>query len=284
MDLYNETKFLMNKYNIQANKSLGQNFLIDENVINTAIKKSNINKEDLVIEIGPGLGTLTKYLLESAGRVVCVELDKRMINILNERFFLYENFEVINADILKTDLNKIIKEAKEKYNLKNAKIVANLPYYITTPIIMQLLENKIDIECITVMIQKEVADRLAEIPGGKNTGAITYTVYYYGIAEKLLEVPNTSFVPEPSVTSEVIKINIRKEPAVKVNNEEGFFKLIKISFLQRRKTLLNALSNNGISSKEELTKMLKELEIDEKIRSEKLTIEQFANISNYLYK
>lgn len=284
MDLYNETKFLMNKYNIQANKSLGQNFLIDENVINTAIEKSNINKEDLVIEIGPGLGTLTKYLLESAGRVVCVELDKRMINILNERFFLYENFEVINADILKTDLNKIIKEAKEKYNLKNAKIVANLPYYITTPIIMQLLENKIDIECITVMIQKEVADRLAEIPGGKNTGAITYTVYYYGIAEKLLEVPNTAFVPEPSVTSEVIKINIRKEPAVKVNNEEGFFKLIKISFLQRRKTLLNALSNNGISSKEELTKMLKELEIDEKIRSEKLTIEEFANISNYLYK
>ncbi len=284
MDLYNETKFLMNKYNIQANKSLGQNFLIDENVINTAIEKSNINKEDLVIEIGPGLGTLTKYLLESAGRVVCVELDKRMINILNERFFLYENFEVINADILKTDLNKIIKEAKEKYNLKNAKIVANLPYYITTPIIMQLLENKIDIECITVMIQKEVADRLAEIPGGKNTGAITYTVYYYGIAEKLLEVPNTSFIPEPSVTSEVIKINIRKEPAVKVNNEEGFFKLIKISFLQRRKTLLNALSNNGISSKEELTKMLKELEIDEKIRSEKLTIEEFANISNYLYK
>lgn len=284
MDLYNETKFLMNKYNIQANKSLGQNFLIDENVINTAIEKSNINKEDLVIEIGPGLGTLTKYLLESAGRVVCVELDKRMINILNERFFLYENFEVINADILKTDLNKIIKEAKEKYNLKNAKIVANLPYYITTPIIMQLLENKIDIECITVMIQKEVADRLAEIPGGKNTGAITYTVYYYGIAEKLLEVPSTSFVPEPSVTSEVIKINIRKEPAVKVNNEEGFFKLIKISFLQRRKTLLNALSNNGISSKEELTKMLKELEIDEKIRSEKLTIEEFANISNYLYK
>ena len=284
MDLYNETKFLMNKYNIQANKSLGQNFLIDENVINTAIEKSNINKEDLVIEIGPGLGTLTKYLLESAGRVVCVELDKRMINILNERFFLYENFEVINADILKTDLNKIIKEAKEKYNLKNTKIVANLPYYITTPIIMQLLENKIDIECITVMIQKEVADRLAEIPGGKNTGAITYTVYYYGIAEKLLEVPNTSFIPEPSVTSEVIKINIRKEPAVKVNNEEGFFKLIRISFLQRRKTLLNALSNNGISSKEELTKMLKELEIDEKIRSEKLTIEQFANISNYLYK
>lgn len=284
MDLYNETRFLMNKYNIQANKSLGQNFLIDENVITTAIEKSNINKDDLVIEIGPGLGTLTKYLLESAGRVVCVELDKRMINILEERFFLYKNLDIINADILKTDLNKIIKDVKEQYNLKNAKIVANLPYYITTPIIMQLLENKIDIESITVMIQKEVADRLAEIPGGKNTGAITYTVYYYGEAEKLLEIPNTSFIPEPSVTSEVIKINIRKEPPVKVNNEKDFFKLIKIAFLQRRKTLLNSLTNNGVATKEVLLEILKSLKIDEKIRSEKLTIEQFANLSNYLYK
>ena len=284
MDLYNETKFLMNKYNIQANKSLGQNFLIDENVITTAIEKSNINKDDLVIEIGPGLGTLTKYLLESAGRVVCVELDKRMISILEERFFLYKNLELINADILKTDLNKIINDAKEQYNLKSAKIVANLPYYITTPIIMQLLENKIDIESITVMIQKEVADRLAEVPGGKNTGAITYTVYYYGEAEKLLEVPNTSFIPEPSVTSEVIKIKIRKEPPVKVNNEKDFFKLIKIAFLQRRKTLLNSLTNNGVSTKEVLLEILKSLKIDEKIRSEKLTIEQFANLSNYLYK
>ena len=284
MDLYNETKFLMNKYNIQANKSLGQNFLIDENVITTAIEKSNINKDDLVIEIGPGLGTLTKYLLESAGRVVCVELDKRMIKILEERFFLYKNLDIINADILKTDLNKIIRDAKEEYNLKSAKIVANLPYYITTPIIMQLLENKIDIESITVMIQKEVADRLAEIPGGKNTGAITYTVYYYGEAEKLLEVPNTAFIPEPSVTSEVIKINIRKEPPVKVNNEKEFFKLIKIAFLQRRKTLLNSLTNNGVSTKEKLLEILKDLKIDEKIRSEKLTIEQFANLSNYLYK
>ena len=284
MDLYNETKFLMNKYNIQANKSLGQNFLIDENVITTAIEKSNINKDDLVIEIGPGLGTLTKYLLESAGRVVSVEIDKRMISILEERFFLYKNLELINADILKTDLNKIINDAKEQYNLKSAKIVANLPYYITTPIIMQLLENKIDIESITVMIQKEVADRLAEVPGGKNTGAITYTVYYYGEAEKLLEVPNTSFIPEPSVTSEVIKIKIRKEPPVKVNNEKDFFKLIKIAFLQRRKTLLNSLTNNGVATKEVLLEILKSLKIDEKIRSEKLTIEQFANLSNYLYK
>lgn len=282
MNLYEETKFLMDKYNIKANKNLGQNFLVDENVIETAIEKSNINEDDLVIEIGPGLGTLTIYLLENAGRVICVELDKRMIKILEERFFLYKNFEVINNDILKVDLNEIIKQAKEKFNLKNAKIVANLPYYITTPIIMKLLESKIDITSITVMIQKEVADRLAEIPGGKNTGAITYTVYYYGEPEKLLEVPKSSFIPEPSVTSEVIKINIRKEPPVKVQNEERFFKLIKVAFLQRRKTLLNSLTNNGISNKEELTQLLSKLNIDEKIRSEKLTIDQFAELSNNL--
>lgn len=284
MNLYQETKFLMDKYNIKANKNLGQNFLIDENVIETAIEKSEINKEDLVIEIGPGLGTLTKYLLEKAGKVICVELDKRMVNILKERFFLYDNFEIINDDILKVDLNDLIVKSKAKYNLKDAKIVANLPYYITTPIIMKLLESKIDIKSITVMIQKEVADRLAEIPGGKNTGAITYTVYYYGETEKLLEVPKTSFVPEPSVISEVIKINIRKEPPVKVSDEKKFFNLIKTAFLQRRKTLLNSLTNNGISNKQELIEILAKLNIDEKIRSEKLTIEDFANISNLLNK
>lgn len=284
MNLYEETKFLMDKYNIKANKNLGQNFLVDENVIETAIEKSDINEDDLVIEIGPGLGTLTKYILEKAGRVICVELDKRMIKILEERFFLYKNFEVINNDILKVNLNELINQAKQKYNLRKAKIVANLPYYITTPIIMKLLESKIDIASITVMIQKEVAERLAEIPGGKNTGAITYTVYYYGKTEKLLEVPKSSFIPEPSVTSEVIKINIRKEPPVKVKNESSFFKLIKVAFLQRRKTLLNSLTNNGISNKEELTQLLKKLNIDEKIRSEKLTIEQFAEISNNLNK
>lgn len=284
MNLYEETKFLMDKYNIKANKNLGQNFLVDENVIENAIEKSDINEDDLVIEIGPGLGTLTKYLLEKAGRVICVELDKRMIKILEERFFLYKNFEVINNDILKVNLNELINQAKQKYNLRKAKIVANLPYYITTPIIMKLLESKIDIASLTIMIQKEVAERLAEIPGGKNTGAITYTVYYYGETEKLLEVSKSSFIPEPSVTSEVIKINIRKEPPVKVKKESSFFKLIKVAFLQRRKTLLNALTNNGISNKEELTQLLKKLNIDEKIRSEKLTIEQFAEISNNLNK
>lgn len=283
MNLYNETKFLMEKYNIKANKNLGQNFLVDENVIETAIEKAEIGKDDLVIEIGPGLGTLTKYLLEKAGRVICVELDERMIKILEDRFFLYKNFAVINNDILKVNLDEIINKAKVDYNLKSAKIVANLPYYITTPIIMKLLENKVMVESITVMIQKEVADRLAEIPGGKNTGAITYTVYYYGETEKILEVPKTSFIPEPSVTSEVINIKIRNKPPVEVKNEKAFFYLIKVAFLQRRKTVMNSLTNNGISNKENLLNILNKLNIDEKIRSEKLTIEDFANIANELY-
>lgn len=284
-NLYEETQFLMKKYKIHANKNLGQNFLIDENVINTAIEKSQITKEDLVIEIGPGLGTLTKYLLEKAGKVIAVELDPKMVEVLKNRFFLYNNFEILNNDILKVDLNEIINENLQNGELKRAKIVANLPYYITTPIIMGLLEKKINIESITVMIQKEVADRLTEIPGGKNTGAITYTVYYYGEAEEILEVPKESFIPQPSVTSEVIKINIRKNPAVEAKNseEEKFlFKIIKTAFLQRRKTLINSLSNNGIVSKETIEKALKQMGLDPKIRSEKLTLEEFFELSKLI--
>ncbi len=178
-NVYNETKFLMKKYGITANKKLGQNFLIDENVLDKIVASSNITKEDLVIEIGPGLGTLTNKLLEMAGKVICIELDNRMVDILKERFFMYENFEIINEDVLKVDLKNLIKENKKEGKIKKVKVVANLPYYITTPIIMKLLEEKLDIESITVMIQKEVADRISEVPGGKNSGAITYTVYYY---------------------------------------------------------------------------------------------------------
>lgn len=282
MDLYNETKFLMKKYGITANKSLGQNFLIDDTVIEDAIKSSHIDKEDLVIEIGPGLGTLTKYLLEKAGKVICVELDERMINILKERFFLYNNFEIINEDVLKVDLNKLINEEKSTKIIKNVKVVANLPYYITTPIIMKLLEDKIDIDTITVMVQKEVAQRLAAIPGSKYSGAITYTVYYYAIAEEVRTVLNTAFIPEPEVESEVIKLTLRKSPVVDVINEETFFKLIKVAFMQKRKTLLNAVSNSGLVDKENMKKILVDLGIQENIRGEKLTIEQFASIANKL--
>ncbi len=284
-NILEETNFILKKYKIKANKSLGQNFLISQEVVNKIVESSNISKEDLVIEIGPGLGTLTKELLEKAGKVIAIELDDKMLQILNDRFALYDNFELINNDVLKVDLGKIIEKEKKENNLKKAKVVANLPYYITTPIIMKLLEEKLDLESITVMIQKEVAERLAEIPGGKNTGAITYTVYFYAETEKILEVPNNSFIPEPEVTSEVIKLNIRKNEAVKVNDKELLFKIIKSAFMQRRKTLLNGLTNAKIfKNKEEGIKVLKELGISENIRAEKLTLEQFAQLSDLLIK
>ena len=280
-NILEETKFIMKKYNIKANKSLGQNFLINGEVVETIVKSANINKDDLVIEIGPGLGTLTKFLLQEAKKVICVELDKNMINILHDRFLLYNNLEIINEDILKLDLKELIKENKSEVN--NVKIVANLPYYITTPIIMKLLEEELDLESITVMIQKEVADRLIETPGGKNTGAITYAINYYSVPEGIMEVPNSSFIPEPEVTSKVLKLNIRKEPPVKVNDENLMFRIIKSAFMQRRKTLLNALVNNNVfTSKEEGIKILNKLNMDVNIRGEKLTLQDFANLANIL--
>ena len=283
--LIEETKFIMKKYNIRANKSLGQNFLISEQVVNEIVESSKIDKEDLVIEIGPGLGTLTKYLLEKAGKVIGIELDKKMVEILQDRFKLYNNFELYQQDVLKIDLKHLIKKEKENTNIKKVKIVANLPYYITTPIIMKLLEEKLDLESITVMIQKEVADRLIAIPGEKETGAITYAVYYYAIAEAILEVPKESFIPEPEVTSKVIKLNIRKEPPIEVQDIELMFKIIKSAFMQRRKTLINALNNAKIfQNKEEGNQILESLKLDESVRAEKLTLENFADITNRILK
>ena len=278
--LLQETQFLMNKYHIKANKALGQNFLINEEIVEQIIESAEITQEDLVIEIGPGLGTLTKFLLQKAKKVLCVELDKKMIKILNDRFSDCNNFELINEDILKVNLKKIIEDNKKTEQIANVKIVANLPYYITTPIIMKLLEEKLDIESITVMIQKEVADRLIEIPGGKNTGAITYTVYYYCESEKIIEVPNNSFIPEPDVTSEVIKMNLRKESAVKIQEPKIMFMIIKSAFMQRRKTLLNALTNTKVFiNKNEGLNILKKLNLNENIRAEELSIQDFANIA-----
>lgn len=282
-NILEETRFIMKKYNIRANKNLGQNFLINEEVVKNIVGCSNIEKEDLVIEIGPGLGTLTKYLLEKAGKVICIELDTKMLQILEDRFSLYNNFELINNDVLKVDLKNIIKKEKEEYKIKNVKIVANLPYYITTPIIMKLLEEELELESITVMIQKEVADRLIATPGEKNTGAITYSVYYYADSEAIMEVPNSSFIPEPEVTSKVIKLNIRKEPAVKPKDKEKMFKIIKYAFMQKRKTLLNSLTNNGVfKNKTQGTEILNSLGIKENVRPKELTLEQFEKISNIL--
>ena len=283
-NLWNETEFIMKKYHIKANKNLGQNFLIDEQVIEKIVNASDIKKEDCIIEIGPGLGTLTKELLEKAGKVISVELDKKMIIILKDRFALYNNFELINNDILQVDLKNIISTEKEK-GLKNVKVVANLPYYITTPIIMKLLEEKLDLESITVMVQKEVADRLIAIPSDKETGAITYSVYYYAKGEEILEVPKTSFIPEPEVTSKVIKMNIRNESPIKVKSPEVMFRIIKCAFMQRRKTLLNALVNTKVFlDKDEGIKILKKIGLREDVRAEKLKIEDFAKITDSILK
>lgn len=285
MNIFEETKNIMRKYNIKANKSLGQNFLINSEVVEKIIESSEISDKDMVIEIGPGLGTLTKYLLEKARKVLCVELDSKMIRILQDRFSQYENFELINADILKVDLNEIICENKRTVKIKDVKVVANLPYYITTPIIMKLLEEKLDIQSITVMIQKEVADRLIEIPGGKNTGAITHTVYYYCESEKIMEVPNSSFIPEPEVTSEVIKLKLRDKPAVEIENPKAMFMIIKSAFMQRRKTLLNALTNTKVFlNKEEGLKILKKVKLNENVRAEELSIQDFANIAKSIVR
>ncbi len=279
-----ETKFLMKKYNIKANKSLGQNFLIDDEVIQNIVNGAEVEKDDIVIEIGPGLGSMTKILLERARKVICIELDQKMIKILHDRFIAYNNIELINDDVLKIDLDKLIEDQlSREQNIRHVKVVANLPYYITTPIIMKLIESNLKIESITVMIQKEVADRLIEIPSGKNTGAITYTVYYYCESESIGMVDKSSFIPMPEVTSEIIRLKLRKEPKVKVKDEKVFFNIIKSAYMQRRKTLLNSLTNMGVcKNKEEAANMLEKMGIPVDIRPEKLTIEDFAKIADYL--
>ena len=281
-NILEETKNIMRRYNIKPNKSLGQNFLINSEVVENIVQSSDITKDDMVIEIGPGLGVLTKYLLEKAKKVVCIELDTKMVKILQDRFSEYDNIEIINTDVLKINLNEIIEKNKGK--IRKVKVVANLPYYITTPIIMKLIEDRLDIESITVMIQKEVADRLIEIPGGKNTGAITYTVYYYCTSKKIMEVPNTSFIPEPEVTSEIIKMDLRYKPVVDVENPQIMFRIIKSAFMQRRKTLLNALTNaNVFINKEQGINILKELNLKENVRAEELTIQDFSNITKIVF-
>ena len=279
MNLEQETRYILNKYNAHANKGYGQNFLIDQNVVDGIIEKAEVNKDDLIIEIGPGLGNLTSPLLENAGKVICIELDPKMVSILTDRFSLYKNFELINDDVLKVDLNKIIADNSE---YKSAKVVANLPYYITTPIIMKLLEDKLNLESITVMVQKEVAERLADKPGGKEVGAITYSINYYTNPEIIIDVPRDSFIPAPNVDSAVIKLDVLKEPKVNVLDEELFFKIIKFSFLQKRNTLMNSLSNSGLIPKDLLEEVLNHLGIDLRVRAEQLTLEDFCEISNYI--
>ena len=279
MNIYEETKFLMKKYNISANKDLGQNFLIDDNVIENIVEAAEINEKDCVIEIGPGLGTLTSRLVEKAGKVIAIELDKKMLQILNDRFALYNNFSLINEDVLKVNLNDLIQqENTQNYTVK---IVANLPYYITTPIIMALLEKHLPITDIVVMVQKEVAERMAAQPGGKTYGALSVAVQYYTVPEIALYVPPRSFMPPPEVDSVVVNCKVRQTPAVELIDEKMFFRVVKAAFGQRRKTLNNALKSMGVD-KNIIADVLDKAGIEATRRGETLTMEEFGAIANIL--
>ena len=267
MNVFEETKYIMNKYNVHPNKKLGQNFLFDEEALN--LIASGVNEQDTIIEIGPGLGTLTAILAEKAEKVIAVELDDKMIAILNERFKLYNNVEIIHEDILYVDIDKIAPKAK---------VVANLPYYITTSIITKLL--KTNIKDITVLIQKEVAERICAIPGSKKAGAITYFVNYYANAEIVGNVSKEAFIPNPEVESSIVKLKIRENKLVEVKNETMFFEIIRANFNQRRKTLINSLST--VVDKERLKEILRDLNINENVRGETLTLKQYAQIANKL--
>ncbi len=274
MNLYDETNMLLNQYGLRANKKLGQNFLINQQIIDEIIEKSQITKEDTILEIGPGLGSLTKALMQNAKRVIAVELDENMVNILKNRFN-NENLEIINEDILKIDLNEIT----NKYG--KIKVVANLPYYITTPIVMKLLEEEYNIESITVMVQKEVGERLCAEPGSRDFSAVTVGVNYYSNSKIIIDVPKDNFMPVPEVDSCVIKLDILNEPPVDVKDKKRFFRLVKAAFSQRRKTINNSLAS-GEFSKENVLNTLSKLGIDAKLRAENLSIQDFANITNEL--
>lgn len=280
ISLEKETREILRTYGIVANKRLGQNFLISEDVISTIISESNLSKEDLVIEIGPGLGTLTKYLLDSAGKVICIELDPKMIYILNERFSERDNLEIINDDILKVNLNEIIGNNRE---YRNVRVVANLPYYITTPIIMKLLENQYQIDTITIMIQKEVAERIVASPGGKDYGVLTLSVGYYASSRIIVNAQNTDFIPAPSVDSAVVLLEVYKEKKYGVKNEKMLFGLIKGGFSQRRKVFLNAVESYlkfyGID-KQDFVEILLKHNIDSLRRAETISLEEFISITN----
>lgn len=283
MNLLDETKFIMKKYNINANKKLGQNFLIDDNAVSEIVNQSEISKSDLVIEIGPGLGTLTSRLLEKAGKVIAIELDTKVLNILKDRFSLYENFKLIHNDILKVDLKTLIEENLNS-EITTCKIVANLPYYITTPIIMKLLEDDLPLNSITVMVQKEVAERLTAVPGEKDSGSITHIIYYYTEPSLILNVLRDSFLPAPEVDSAVMKLKLLEKPRVEVKDKKLFFEVIKAAFSLKRKTLVNCFMNSKLfKNKEEIENTLTSLNIDLKIRGEKLTIEDLAKIANIIY-
>ncbi|MBQ9123483.1 MAG: 16S rRNA (adenine(1518)-N(6)/adenine(1519)-N(6))-dimethyltransferase RsmA [Lachnospiraceae bacterium] len=272
---------VLQKYNFNFQKRFGQNFLIDTNVLDKIISSAEITKEDCVLEIGPGIGTMTQYLAESAREVVAVEIDKNLIPILEDTLSSYDNVTVINDDILKVDIAKLV---QEKNGGKPIKVVANLPYYITTPIIMGLFESHVPLKSITIMVQKEVADRMQVGPGTKDYGALSLAVQFYAKPQIVANVPPNCFIPRPNVGSAVIRLTRHEQPPVQVKNEKFMFELIRASFNQRRKTLVNGLTNapNLGLSKERILDALEKMGVSAQIRGEALTLQQFGQLSDLL--
>ena len=286
MHLGNPTNTIavLNRYGFDFKKKFGQNFLIDENVVEKIVREAGVTKDDFVVEVGPGIGTMTQILCENAREVVAVEIDKKLIPILTEdTLSYYDNVTVINEDILKLDIKKL---ADEKNEGRPIKVVANLPYYITTPIIMGLFESHVPIDSITIMVQKEVADRMQVGPGTKDYGALSLAVQYYAKPEIVANVPPNCFMPRPKVGSAVIRLTRHEQCPVEVEDEKFMFRVIRASFNQRRKTLANGLNNapDIQVSKEDIAKAIEELGVGASIRGETLTLEQFARLSNILKK
>lgn len=278
---FKNTQEIIKKHNFSIQKKYGQNFLIDEHVLNKIIAAAELTEDDYVIEIGPGIGTMTERMAPECRHVTAIEIDKELIPILSETLSGFDNVDIINEDVLKVDLNKLIAERNDN---KPVKVVANLPYYITTPIIMSLLENKIPIDTITVMVQKEVADRMMVGPGTKDYGALSLAVQYYAKPCIVANVPMNCFIPRPNVASAVIRLTCHKEPPVTVKDEKLMFNLIRASFNQRRKTLINGISNfSGLSfTKEQVAMALNSIGLSENIRGEALDLEKFAKLSDAL--
>lgn len=271
-------KKILSKYGFKFSKSLGQNFLMDGNIVRKIADAGEITSEDYVIEIGPGIGTLTEELALRAKKVVAIEIDKTLLPILDETIGKYKNVEIVHGDVLKVDMKQLI---NEKLNGGPVKVVANLPYYVTTPIIGKLIEDNLNLDAIIVMVQKEVAERMESSPGGKEYGSLSIFVNFYSEPKIIVKVPKTVFMPQPKIDSAVIKLDIKKElPDV---DKEKFFKIVKASFSKRRKTLINSLSTYGFNiHKEVIRDTLKTLDIDENIRAESLSVEDFIKISKTL--
>lgn len=275
----NVIRSVMSKHGVTFNKGLGQNFLVDPSVCPAMAEAAGLDENTCAIEIGPGVGVLTAELAKRAGKVLSFELDNRLLPVLDETLAEFDNVEIINKDIMKADLKSII---EEKCSGMDIAVCANLPYYITSPIIMLLLESRLPIKTITVMVQKEAADRLCAEVGCRDGGAVTVAVNYYAESEKLFFVPRDSFLPPPKVNSEVIQLTVRKTPLVEVKNEENFFKVVKAAFLQRRKTAENSISAGLGLKKDVVAEALAEIGLEKTIRAEKMTMQDFAQLSEIL--